>query len=219
MVDQEKQDENPEELSLEQQLDQANNTPKMTVISAKVYQKDKAEFIRNADEYGRTTAGQIAYLIRKFNRGEILSPEQQETNKQEVESLQSQINELQSKWESEANLHQQAIKDLEELKTKKNGLEKKVKEEQKEYETLLKKYNDRIEQTGDIESKLIEKDQEIKSLKKQLKDAEKKRDEYKQKFTDKANEVKELAERLNKANTWIQGHTNDFMGHEYPGEF
>jgi chromosome segregation ATPase len=219
MVDQEKQNQNPEELSLEQQLDQANNTPKMTVISAKVYQKDKAEFIRNADDYGRTTAGQIAYLIRKFNRGEILSPEQQETNKQEVESLQSQIDDLQSKWESEANLHNEAVKDAEALKTKKEELEKQVKEEQKKYETLLKKYNDQTEKTGDTESKLKEKDQEIKNLKKQLKDAEKKRDEYKQKFTDKANEVKELAERLNKANTWIQGHTNDLMGHAYPGEF
>jgi ribosome recycling factor len=95
MVDQGKQDENREELNLEQQLDQANNTPKMTVISAKVYQRDKAEFIKNADEYGRTAAGQIAYLIRKFNRGELSTPdmtaEEEDNYKEMTEHLQSLV--------------------------------------------------------------------------------------------------------------------------------
>lgn len=96
MVDQGKQDENREELNLERQLDQANNTPKMTVISAKVYQRDKAEFIKNADEYGRTAAGQIAYLIRKFNRGELSTPdmtaEEEDEYKDLTENLQRLVN-------------------------------------------------------------------------------------------------------------------------------
>jgi DNA repair exonuclease SbcCD ATPase subunit len=174
-------------------------------VASRVPQWLKGKILQQADDKGTTVGEYIAMLMYGDVNNELVK--------------RSEYEELQEKWKSEANLHNQAVKDLEELKKKNTELEKQVKEGEKRYATVLEEFDKQAGEAGDMEAQVKEKDQEIKSLKKQLKDAEKKRDEYKQKFTDKANEVKELGERLNKANNWIQGHTNDFMGHEYPGEF
>ena len=86
---------------LEKDLEKANK-PKMTNIAAKIYQKDKAEFINNSDDLGRTASAQLAILISKFNRGELimlgamdhLKDEEYERLKEEIDKVQNLYSEL-----------------------------------------------------------------------------------------------------------------------------
>jgi chromosome segregation ATPase len=166
----------------------------------------------------------VATRLYKYVQGELLDAEK-------ANEYQNQINELHSKWESEANLHQQAIKDLEELKTKKNELEKQLKEA---------KSNDRSE----LEKQVKEKDKEIKRLNKRVEEVSKQRDGAKQKHKDEVEELKDelsdrdginsaLEEKINEleqeknnalrrlenANQWIKDNTGGFLGLDDPGRF
>jgi DNA repair exonuclease SbcCD ATPase subunit len=198
---------NTEDQEMQEQLEGINKRKESTsTITFRTPTWLKAKVLETADSKGLAPSGYVAYTIYKAVVQGMVS--------------KSDYDQLHEKWESEANLHKQAIKDLEELKKKNKELESQLKQA-KSNDTKRSEIQKQVNQKDKEISRLNKQVEELnqKPTQKQLKDAEKKRDEYKQKFSDKANEVKELTERLNKANNWIKGHTGDFMGHEYPGEF
>jgi hypothetical protein len=194
-----------------------NKQPASTTITIRIPYSLKAKLYDLSEDKKMTINAFVGTRIYKYVQGELLDAEK-------ANEYQSQIDELQEKWESEANLHKQAIKDLEELKTKKSELEKQLKQA---------KSNDRSE----IQKQVKEKDKEINRLNKRVEELTKQRDESKQKHKDEVNsleeqlsdkdqKIRELEQeknnalgRIKKANQWIKENTGGFLGLDDPGRF
>jgi chromosome segregation ATPase len=192
-------------------------------VASRVPQWLKGKILQQADDKGTTVGEYIAMLMYGDVNNELVK--------------RSEYEELQEKWKSEANLHNQAVKDLEELKKKNTELEKQVKEGEKRYATVLEEFDKQAGEAGDMEAQVKEKDQQISKLNKRIEELTKQRDESKQKHKDEVKKLKDQSSnkdkaikgleqerdnaltRLKKANQWIEGHSGDFLGHEYPGEF
>jgi DNA repair exonuclease SbcCD ATPase subunit len=204
---------NTEDQEMQEQLEGINKRKESTsTITFRTPTWLKAKVLETADSKGLAPSGYVAYTIYKAVVQGMVS--------------KSDYDQLHEKWESEANLHKQAIKDLEELK-KKN----------KELESQLKQAKSNDTKRSELEKQVKQKDKEISQLNKRVEEVTNQRDESKQKHKDevkklkeqlshKDQEISELEQeknnalgRIKKANQWIKDNTGGFLGLDDPGRF
>lgn len=212
-------DTNDQEKQHEEYLEKVNNRL-LTTIAAKVYSDDKGQFIQKAADQGRTAAGQIAYMMRKFNRGELLTPDQAQDNSKELEQLRSDYEALQDQYQGlEQRFNdlqersQGTVKELNDKQSEAEQLKLQIEQIKEEWANDLKKTHESWDKAEE------EKDREIERLKKELKEEKDRADQKETKRKSAAGKRQDLEQRLQEANTWISNNTGGVFEKEYPGQF
>jgi chromosome segregation ATPase len=200
---------NNKERKLKEQLEGANNR-KMTPITIKAFQSDLSDFYINAQEQGRTAEGLLAYLIRKFNRGELLIPDEQEAGGPQSKHLKEDEGDKKPPEPEKSGSNTDT--DLQEMQKKLKEANDKLAEKEEKLKLKDNQYNKLRQDFDDISAKHKEAKKEAKKFRDKY---NKKKDEYNSEF----NRRKLMESRLEMANEWIGKHTGRATGLENPGNF